>query len=114
MIRRRLIVQTAMSLALAVMCTPAHAQIVEPVAPAPPNASAEEIVVTAQRRTQVLADVPQSGVEFGPVNATLFAKNVFNSRGLTDAGGFGTRPGGAVAVSPIRRRTLGVTVGFAF
>ena len=56
----------------------------------------------------------RAGVEFGPINATLFAKNIFNSRGLTDAGGFGSRPGGAVGVSPIRPRTLGVTAGFAF
>ena len=56
----------------------------------------------------------RAGFEVGAVTATFFAKNLFNSRGLTDAGGFGTRPGTAVAVSPIRPRTLGVTAGFTF
>lgn len=56
----------------------------------------------------------RAGARFGAFNITAFAKNLGNSRGLTNAGGFGTRPGTAISASPIRPRTLGVTLGAAF
>lgn len=61
----------------------------------------------------------RAGAEIGPVNLTLFAKNIFNSRGLTNVDGFLSRPPlapttTAVSASPIRPRTIGVTAGFAF
>lgn len=56
----------------------------------------------------------RAGVQFGNFNLTAFAKNLTNARGLTNAGGFGSRPGTSVWASPIRPRTLGVTLGAAF
>jgi outer membrane receptor protein involved in Fe transport len=61
----------------------------------------------------------RAGAELGPVNLTLFARNVFNSRGLTNADGFLSRPAltppaTALSASPIRPRTIGITAGFAF
>ncbi|MBB5709960.1 TonB-dependent receptor [Sphingomonas xinjiangensis] len=54
------------------------------------------------------------GARFGAFNVTAFAKNLGNSRGIINAGGFGTRPGSLVSASPIRPRTLGVTLGAGF
>jgi iron complex outermembrane receptor protein len=54
------------------------------------------------------------GARFGAFNVTAFAKNIGNSRGLTSVSGFGSRPGTLVSASPIRPRTLGVTLGAAF
>jgi len=54
------------------------------------------------------------GVDLKPVTITLFAKNVANSRGLIYAGTYGLRPPGTIAVAPVRPRTIGATVGFAF
>lgn len=56
----------------------------------------------------------RAGARFGAFNLTAFAKNLGNSRGLTSAGGFGSRPGTLVSAAPIRPRTLGVTLGAAF
>lgn len=56
----------------------------------------------------------RAGARFGAFNVTAFAKNLANSRGLTSAGGFGTRPGTAISASPIRPRTLGITLGADF
>ncbi|TGX54006.1 TonB-dependent receptor [Sphingomonas gei] len=54
------------------------------------------------------------GARFGAFNVTAFAKNLGNSRGLTNVGSFGARPGTLVSASPIRPRTLGVTLGAGF
>lgn len=56
----------------------------------------------------------RAGVEFDKFNVTVFAKNVTNSDGLINAGDFQTRPGNLVVATPIRPRTFGATVGFAF
>jgi outer membrane receptor protein involved in Fe transport len=55
-----------------------------------------------------------AGVDFDPVRLTLFAHNLTNSRGMINVAGFGARPGGAVAVTPIRPRTIGATLDFDF
>ena len=54
------------------------------------------------------------GARFGAFNVTAFAKNLGNSRGLTNVGSFGGRPGNLVSASPIRPRTFGVTLGAGF
>jgi iron complex outermembrane recepter protein len=56
----------------------------------------------------------RAGARFGAYNVTAFAKNLGNSRGLTNVGGFGARPGNLVSASPIRPRTLGITLGAEF
>ena len=61
-----------------------------------------------------LDDDLRAGVDFGNFNLTVFAKNVTNTLGLINAAGFATRPGTAVLASPIRPRTIGVTVGASF
>jgi iron complex outermembrane recepter protein len=56
----------------------------------------------------------RAGVRLGEFNLQAYAKNLTNTRGLTSAGGFGTRPGTSISVSPIRPRTLGLVLGAAF
>ncbi|MDT8759596.1 TonB-dependent receptor [Sphingomonas psychrotolerans] len=56
----------------------------------------------------------RAGARFGKFNVTAFAKNLTNSRGLTSAGTFGGRPGTLVSASPIRPRTLGISLGAGF
>jgi outer membrane receptor protein involved in Fe transport len=56
----------------------------------------------------------RAGIQTGPFNVTLFARNLNNALGLTNAGQFGTRPGTLVTASPISPRTFGATAGFAF
>ncbi|QNA87175.1 TonB-dependent receptor [Sphingomonas sp. So64.6b] len=56
----------------------------------------------------------RAGVDLGAVTITAYAKNLANERAFTNLSGFGTRPGTALAASPIRPRTIGVNLGFAF
>ena len=56
----------------------------------------------------------RAGVQFDRFNLSVYAKNLTNTLGLTSAGSFGTRPGTAVLVAPIRPRTIGFTLGAAF
>ncbi|QNQ09784.1 TonB-dependent receptor [Sphingomonas alpina] len=56
----------------------------------------------------------RAGVDFGSFTVTAYAKNLTNERGFNNLAGFGTRPGTAVAASPIRPRTVGATLGFSF
>lgn len=56
----------------------------------------------------------RAGIDFGRFNLSVYAKNVTNNQGLTDAGQFAARPGTAVLASPIRPRTLGMTLGASF
>jgi iron complex outermembrane recepter protein len=56
----------------------------------------------------------RAGARFGAFNVTAFAKNLGNSRGLVNASGYGSRPGNLVSASPIRPRTIGVSLGAAF
>lgn len=45
---------------------------------------------------------------------SLYAKNVNDARGATDASGFGSSPNGAEGLFIIRPRTFGVTLSAAF
>jgi outer membrane receptor protein involved in Fe transport len=64
----------------------------------------------------------RAGLDFGQFQVGAFVRNLFNSRGLTNFGGFGGRPvidAGppvitAMEASPIRPRTFGVTLGAEF
>ena len=56
----------------------------------------------------------RAGVQFDRFNIAVYAKNLTDTRGITYAGDFGTRPGTAVLASPIRPRTIGVTIGAEF
>jgi outer membrane receptor protein involved in Fe transport len=53
----------------------------------------------------------RAGLNFQKIAVSAFVKNVFNSHGLTDLTGFGTRPGLGLSASPIRPRTIGLTLG---
>ncbi|AKM10892.1 TonB-dependent receptor [Croceicoccus naphthovorans] len=56
----------------------------------------------------------RAGVEFDAFSITAFARNVTNSRGLTNIGSFGERVGTQLSASPIQPRTLGVTAAVSF
>ncbi|MGF7151172.1 outer membrane receptor protein involved in Fe transport [Sphingomonas zeicaulis] len=56
----------------------------------------------------------RAGIQFDRYTLSVYARNLTDSRGLTSAAGFGTRPGTAVLASPIRPRTLGFTLGANF
>ncbi|KRB82238.1 TonB-dependent receptor [Sphingomonas sp. Root710] len=56
----------------------------------------------------------RAGVDFGRYNLSIYAKNVTNNLGLSSVGSFAARPGTAVLASPIRPRTLGMTLGASF
>ncbi|AHE55410.1 hypothetical protein NX02_18705 [Sphingomonas sanxanigenens DSM 19645 = NX02] len=56
----------------------------------------------------------RAGIQFDRYTLSVYARNLTDSRGLTSAAGFGTRPGTAVLASPIRPRTLGFTLGATF
>lgn len=56
----------------------------------------------------------RAGLDFDPFSLSIFAKNVTNADGAINVSAFGTRPGGAVAVTPIRPRTIGATLDFRF
>jgi iron complex outermembrane receptor protein len=64
----------------------------------------------------------RAGVDLGNFSLTAFVRNLLNSGGLTNLGGFGTRPVldptepgiTALSASPIRPRTFGVTLGAEF
>ncbi|MGN6375651.1 MAG: TonB-dependent receptor [Sphingomonas sp.] len=55
-----------------------------------------------------------AGLDFDPFRVTVFAHNVTDTTGAIGVGGYGARPGGAIAVTPIRPRTVGATVDFSF
>lgn len=52
----------------------------------------------------------RAGLEFRHFSIEAFVRNLGNSRALTNAGGFGTRPGTDVAASPSAPRTIGATL----
>lgn len=62
----------------------------------------------------------RAGVDFGTVSVTAFVRNVTDSDGLVSLGSFGTRPiltppaVTALLASPLRPRTIGVTLGVDF
>jgi hypothetical protein len=53
----------------------------------------------------------RAGVYAGRWSFELFGKNLTNEMGVTSIGGEGTLPGGAIGLSVIRPRTIGVSVG---
>lgn len=83
---------TALCLSLAVASGPALAQTQGPADDAA-EIEQEEIVVTAQKRTQDLIDVPQS---------------------VTVVNGLDAFPNGAIGTGVIRPGTFGLTVGTGF
>ena len=56
----------------------------------------------------------RAGVDFGAFSVTAFARNLTNSLGLSNVGEFGTRPGTLVSASPIRPRTIGLSLAAGF
>ena len=56
----------------------------------------------------------RAGVSFENFSVTAFARNITNSRGLTNIGDLGNRPGTLLAASPIRPRTFGLTAAASF
>lgn len=56
----------------------------------------------------------RAGVTFGNVEVALYAKNVTNTLGVMSATQFGARPGTSLLASPIRPRTVGITLGADF
>ncbi|MXO66741.1 TonB-dependent receptor [Altericroceibacterium endophyticum] len=56
----------------------------------------------------------RAGVRLDRFDISLYAKNLADSRGLTSASSFGSRPGTAVLAAPIRPRTFGINVGADF
>jgi outer membrane receptor protein involved in Fe transport len=54
----------------------------------------------------------RAGAHFDRFDLSVYAKNINNSHGLTNAGPYGTRPAGAIEVAVIRPRTIGATFGF--
>jgi outer membrane receptor protein involved in Fe transport len=53
----------------------------------------------------------RAGVYAGRWSFELFGKNLTNEMGVTSIGGEGTLPGGAIGLSVIRPRTIGLSVG---
>ncbi|WP_338425233.1 TonB-dependent receptor [Sphingopyxis kveilinensis] len=59
----------------------------------------------------------RAGVDFGRYSVEFFAKNLGNSRGITDVGtggGLPVAPNGAITTGIVRPRTFGVTLGAGF
>jgi len=56
----------------------------------------------------------RAGIETERFTVQVYARNLANSLGLVNAGQYLTRPGALVNASPIRPRSLGVTVGASF
>ena len=56
----------------------------------------------------------RAGASWENFSLTVFARNLADSGGLTNAGGLGTRPGTLLSASPIRPRTFGVTAAASF
>ncbi len=56
----------------------------------------------------------RAGVDFGAFSVTAYARNLTNTLGLSNVGEFGTRPGTLVSASPIRPRTVGLSVAAGF
>jgi outer membrane receptor protein involved in Fe transport len=56
----------------------------------------------------------RAGADFGNYSLQLYARNLTNSRGLVSANPYGERPNGAIGVTPIQPRTLGVALGASF
>lgn len=59
----------------------------------------------------------RAGVDFGRYSVEIFAKNLGNSRGITDVstgGGLPVAPNGAITAGIIRPRTFGITLGAGF
>ena len=54
------------------------------------------------------------GVSFGAYRLSLYGRNLSDSRGITDVGGPGTARDGAIAVSVIRPRSFGLTLGVRY
>jgi iron complex outermembrane receptor protein len=56
----------------------------------------------------------RAGIEMGRYTIEAYAKNLANAEGLTNVGGEGNYPGGAVGTGVIRPRTIGLTFGAGF